>query len=157
MLVSPSFSVDPSFPTESKAGQLVSSLVYLLDSVTSFTTSVKAFPGKWRTKRSQNIILVMPTQVPYLSHHTVQYGTHSFADSGKSGSASRLACSFGSGKLYKCFSNKCFKVYPAYSLCDRCKTLTGSPDPMYMQPEDWSLLLLNVTETGAFLLCYFFY
>ena len=27
-----------------------------------------------------------------------------------------------------------FKVYPAYSLCDRRKTLTGSPDPTYMQP-----------------------
>ena len=76
----------------------------------------------------------MSTQVHYLSHRTVQYGAHSFADSGGSGSASRVACSFGSGKLYICLSNKCFKVYPAYSLCDRCKTLTGSPDPMYMHP-----------------------
>ena len=47
---------------------------------------------------------------------------------------SRVACSFGSGKLYICLSNKCFKVYPAYSLCDRRKTLTGSPDPTCMQP-----------------------
>ena len=59
---------------------------------------------------------------------------HSVADSGKSGSASRVARSFGSSKLYICLSNKCFKVYPAYSLCDRRKTLTGSPDPTYMQP-----------------------
>ena len=31
MLVSPSFSVDPSFPSESKAGQPVEKLVYLLE------------------------------------------------------------------------------------------------------------------------------
>ena len=31
--------------------------------------------------------------------------------------ASRVAHSFGSGKLYICLSNKCFKVYPVYSLC----------------------------------------
>ena len=31
MLVSPSFSVDPSFPTEGKAGQPVKKLVYLLE------------------------------------------------------------------------------------------------------------------------------
>ena len=31
MLVSPSFSVDPSFPTESKAGQPVKKLVYPLE------------------------------------------------------------------------------------------------------------------------------
>ena len=136
MLVSPSFSVDPSFPTESKAGQLVSSLVYPLDSVTSFTTSVKAFPSKRRTEQSRNTVLVMSTQVHYLSHCTVQYSAHSFTDSGKSRSASRVACSFGSGKLYICLSNKCFKVYPAYLLCDRHKTLTGSPDPMYMQLAD---------------------
>ena len=49
---------------------------------------------------------------------------------------SRVACSFGSSKLYICLSNKCFKVYPAYSLCDRHKTLTGSPDPTYMQLVD---------------------
>ena len=51
-------------------------------------------------------------------------------------SASRVARSFDSGKLYICLSNKCFKVYPAYLLCDRRKTLTGSPDPTYMQPAD---------------------
>ena len=47
---------------------------------------------------------------------------------------SRLACSFGSDKLFICLSNKCFKVYPVYSLCDSRKTLTGALDPTYMQP-----------------------
>ena len=28
-----------------------------------------------------------------------------------------VACSTSSGKLYICLSNKCFKVYPVYSLC----------------------------------------
>ena len=45
MLVSPSFSVDSSFPTESKAGQLVSSLVYLLDLVTALPQVSKLFPA----------------------------------------------------------------------------------------------------------------
>ena len=45
MLVSPSFSVDPSFPTESKAGQLVSSLVYPLDLVTALPQVSKLFPA----------------------------------------------------------------------------------------------------------------
>ena len=85
---------------------------------------------------SRNTILVMSTQVHHLSHRTVQYGAHSFADSGESGSTSRVAHCFGSGKLYICLSNKCFKVYPAYLLCDKRKTLTGSPDPTYMQPAD---------------------
>ena len=87
-------------------------------------------------ERSRNTVLVTSIQVHYLSHHTVQYGAHSFTDSSESGSASRVARSFGSGKLYICLSNKCFKVYPVYSLCDRHKTLTGSPDPTYMQPAD---------------------
>ena len=26
------------------------------------------------------------------------------------------------------------QLYPVYLLCNRCKTLTGSPDPTYMQP-----------------------
>ena len=30
---------------------------------------------------------------------------------------SRIARRFGSDKLYICLSNKCFKVYPVYSLC----------------------------------------
>ena len=78
----------------------------------------------------------MSTQVHYLSHRTVQCGAHSVTDSSESGSASRVARSFGSDKLYICLSNKCFKVYPAYSLCDRHKTLTGSLDPTYMQLAD---------------------
>ena len=56
----------------------------------------------------------------YLSHRTVQYSTqsvhsrspvrtaHSFTDSSKSGSASRVAHSLGSGKFTR-LSNKCFK------------------------------------------------
>ena len=35
----------------------------------------------------------------------------------RSGSTSRVTHSFGSDKLYICLSNKCFKVYPVYSLC----------------------------------------
>ena len=50
-------------------------------------------------ERSRNTVLVMSTQVHYLSHRTVQYGTHSCissqhirsADSSESGSASRVA------------------------------------------------------------------
>ena len=34
----------------------------------------------------------------------------SFANSGESRPTSRVAHSFGSGKLYICLSNKCFKV-----------------------------------------------
>ena len=45
----------------------------------------------------------------------------------ESRSTSRVAHSLGSGKLYMCLSNKCFKVHPVYSLC----TLTGSPDPTH--------------------------
>ena len=36
---------------------------------------------------------------------------------GESGVTSRVAHRFGSNKLYICLSNKCFKVYPVYSLC----------------------------------------
>ena len=99
-------------------------------------SEIKYLPGKLFPNGPEIPVLVTSIQVHNLSHHTVQYGTHSFADSGESGSASRVAHSFGSGKLYICLSNKCFKVYPAYSLCDRRKTLTGSPDPKYMQPAD---------------------
>ena len=92
----------------------------------------------------------MSTQVHYLRHCTVQYSTHSFMDSGDSRSASRVACSFGSRRLYICLSNKCFKVYPAYSLCDRRKTLTGSLDPTYMQPTD-EPCILNCKSTSTHL------
>ena len=60
-----------------------------------------SFPRYCIVERSRNTVLVTSTQVHYLSHRTVQYGAHSF----------------GSDKLYICLSNKCFKVYPAYSLC----------------------------------------
>ena len=55
--------MDPSFPTESKAGQQENQLVYPLELFNSFATSIKASPGKWRTEQSQNTILVMSTQV----------------------------------------------------------------------------------------------
>ena len=100
-------------------------------------------------ERSQNTVLITSTQVHYLSHRTVKYGAHSFADSSESGSASRVARSFGSGKLYICLSNKCFKVYPAYSLYDRRKTLTGSPNPTYMQPADEPCTKLRLFKGNA--------
>ena len=45
MLVSPSFSVDPSFPTDSKAGQLNKLLVYPLDYLTALLRVSKLFPA----------------------------------------------------------------------------------------------------------------
>ena len=73
-------------------------------------------------ERSQNTVLVTSTQVHYFSHHTVQYGAHLFiravvAAPSEDRSVSRVARRFGSDKLYICLSNKCFKVYPVYSLC----------------------------------------
>ena len=53
----------------------------------------------------------------YIKHRTVQCEVRIMASVSESGSTSRVAHSFGSGKLYTCLSNKCFKVYPVYSLC----------------------------------------
>ena len=53
----------------------------------------------------------------YIRHHTVQCEVRITASVSESGAASRVAHGFGSGKLYICLSNKCFKVYPVYSLC----------------------------------------
>ena len=55
----------------------------------------------------------------YIRHHTVQCESQSRSriSASKSGWTSRVAHSFGSNKLYICLSNKCFKVYPVYSLC----------------------------------------
>ena len=55
----------------------------------------------------------------YIRHRTVQCESqsHSRISVSKSRSNSRVAHSFGSDKLYICLSNKCFKVYPVYSLC----------------------------------------
>ena len=53
----------------------------------------------------------------YIRHRTVQCEVRIPASASESGSTTRVAHSFGSGKLYICLSNKCFKVYPVYSLC----------------------------------------
>ena len=53
----------------------------------------------------------------YIKHRTVQCEVRIMASISESGSTSRVAHSFGSGKLYIGLSNKCFKVYPVYSLC----------------------------------------
>ena len=55
--------------------------------------------------------------------------TNVAVDASESGATSTVALRFGSDKLYICLSNKCFKLHPVYLLCDRRKTLTGSPDP----------------------------
>ena len=53
----------------------------------------------------------------HIRHRTVQCEVRITASVSESGSISRVAHSFGSGKLYICLSNKCFKVHPVYSLC----------------------------------------
>ena len=54
--------MDTSFPTESKTGQQTKLLVYPLELLDSFATSIKASPSKRRTERSQNTILLISTQ-----------------------------------------------------------------------------------------------
>ena len=78
-------------------------------------------------ERSQNTVLLASTQATMKG--TVQYSTGAESDhSGQSSqqdqlvksctpATSRVTCRFGSDKLYICLSNKCFKVYPVYSLC----------------------------------------
>ena len=79
-------------------------------------------------ERSQNTVLLTSTQAAIYKapHSTVRgYSSHSSSSSwcicqtsaSESGSASRVAHSFCSNKLYICLSNKCFKVYPVDSLC----------------------------------------
>ena len=62
----------------------------------------------------------------YIRHCTVQWERISPGTSAEYGSTvgslrvarlEHVAHRFGSDKLYICLSNKCFKVYPVYSLC----------------------------------------
>ena len=76
-----SFSVDPSFPTEIKAGQQENQLVYPLKTFISFATSIKASTGKWRTERSQIYRSINVYTSSLYKHHTVQCGSQSVSQS----------------------------------------------------------------------------
>ena len=72
-----------------------------------------------KNERSRNTVLLTSTS-SYLRHRTVQCEvsqSRSRTSASKSRSTTRVAHSFGSDKLYIRLSNKCFKVYPVYSLC----------------------------------------
>ena len=87
----------------------------------------KLFPGKWRTERSRNTVLVMSTQVHYLSHRTVQYGISCVA------ATSRVAYSLVATSCTYVSAINASSVSSVFVVCNRRKTLTGSPDPTYMQ------------------------
>ena len=96
--------------------------------VTSHLEGNTIFPLIARdNERSQNTVLLASTQaLIYKSPHSTVWECISPGTSAEYGSTvgslrvarlEHIAHRFGSDKLYICLSNKCFKVYPVYSLC----------------------------------------
>ena len=100
----------------------------------------------------------------YLSHHTVQYGAHSFTDFSESGATSRVAHSFGSDKLYICLSNKCFncikriccvtdirpsQAYRILRICNRQINLAQETPTHIETCSTWTSLYIDPFKTSS--------
>ena len=116
--------MDPSFPTDSKAGQPVKKLVYPLELAPQLCYKYQSFPRltqDWTVPKYHSTSIYTSTYIHSTVWECIAPGTS--AEYGSTVGSLRVprleqvAHRFGSDKLYICLSNKCFKVYPVYLLC----------------------------------------